>query len=232
MKKKLEITIPTTLMDITVSQYQRFLKETEHITNESIVEQKIVTILCGITLQQLRELNSNQVEDIMNKMSPLVESFSSSPEFVHRFWLNGVEYGFIPNLEEDISYGENKDITKAMSEGVEGIHKAMAILYRPIKKFLGFNSPFKSTYKIDEYKVPVKHEDALKEMPVAIALGAQVFFWALIKELLMHIPKYLEKEMGEEKYNLMMKKASTSLTGEDMMKSSASLKEILQDLTK
>ena len=226
MVKKLEITIPTTLMDVTVSQYQRFLKETKDVTDESIVEEKVLTIFCGITLQQLRALKANQVEDIMSKIVPLINSFSSSPSFIHRFTLNGVEYGFIPNLEEDISYGENKDITTAMSEGIDSIHKAMAILYRPIVMTSN------NTYKIEGYKVPLAHESALKEMPVGIALGAQVFFWSLIKELLMHIPSYLVKEMGEEQYNLMMKKVSTNLIGEDMTKSSASLKEILEGLTK
>lgn len=226
MVKKLKITIPTTLMDVSVSQYQRFLKETEGVNDESIIQEKVLTIFCGITLQELRELKSNQVEDIMSKIKPLVNSFSSTPVFIHRFTLNGVEYGFIPNLEEDISYGENKDITTAMSEGIEGIHKAMAILYRPIV------STSNDTYKIEGYKVPLAHEEALKEMPVGIALGAQVFFWTLIKELLMHIPSYLLKEMGEEKYQQMMKKVSTNLIGEDMMKSSASLKEILEGLTK
>lgn len=226
MVSKLEIKIPTTLMDVSVSQYQRFLKETKDVTDESIVEQKVLTIFCGITIQQLRALKSNQVEDIMSKITPLVESFSETPAFIHRFTLNGVEYGFIPNIEEDISYGENKDLTTTLSDGIDSIHKAMAILYRPIVMTSN------DTYKIEEYKVPLAHEDALKEMPVGIALGAQVFFWTLIKELLMHIPSYLVKEMGEEQYNLMMKKVSTNLIGEDMTKSSASLKEILEDLTK
>jgi hypothetical protein len=113
-----------------------------------------------------------------------------------------------------------------MSQGVEGIHRAMAILYRPIV------STSNDTYKIEGYKVPLAHEDALKEMPVGVALGAQVFFWTLIKELLMHIPNYLVKEMGEEAYKQMMKKVSISQIGGDTMKSSASLKEILEGLTK
>ena len=69
-------------------------------------------------------------------------------------------------------------------------------------------------------------------MPLSVVLGAQVFFWNLTRELLMHIPSYLVKAMGEEEYSLMMKKVSTNQIGEAMTKSSASLKEILEDLTK
>ena len=68
MVKKLEITIPTTLMDVSVSQYQRFLKETKDVTDESIIQEKVLTIFCGITLQQLRALKANQVEDIMSRV--------------------------------------------------------------------------------------------------------------------------------------------------------------------
>lgn len=226
MVDKLEITIPNTLMDVTIGQYQRFLKETEGVTDEGVLEQKVITIFCGITLNHLRLLKSNQVQDILSRLNPLIESFGASHPFVHRFNVGGVDYGFIPNLEEDITYGENKDITSRMSEGVDSFHKAMAILYRPIIRTSN------DTYAIEEYKVPVRHEEALKEMPLAIMLGAQVFFYNLIKELLMHIPSYLVKEMGEEQYKEMMKKVSISPIGEDMTKSSALLKEILEGLMK
>ena len=226
MVEKLEIKIPSTLMDVTIGQYQRFIKETEGITDEAIIESKVITIFCGITMQQLRLLKSNQVQDILTRLNPLIDSFDTPQPFTHRFSVDGVEYGFITNLEQDITYGENKDITSRMSEGADSFHKAMAILYRPIIRTSN------DTYAIDEYKVPVKHEDALKEMPLAIMLGAQVFFWNLTKELLMHIPNYLVKEMGEEKYKEMMKKVSINPIGGAMTKSSASLKETLEDLMK
>jgi len=226
MVEKLNITIPTSLMEVTIGQYQRFLKETENITDEAILEQKVITIFCGITINQLRLLKSNQVQDILSRLMPLVDSFGTPQPFTHRFNVGGIEYGFIPNLEQDITYGENKDITSRMSEGIDGMHKAMAILYRPIIRTSN------DTYEIEKYQVPVKHEDALKEMPLSVVLGAQVFFWNLTRELLMHIPSYLVKAMGEEEYSLMMKKVSTNQIGEAMTKSSASLKEILEDLTK
>ena len=226
MVEKLNITIPTSLMEVTIGQYQRFIKETEDITDEAILEQKVITIFCGITLEQLRLLKSSQVQDIASRLAPLVESFSVPQPFTHRFSVGGVDYGFIVNMEQRLTYGENKDITTNMSDGVGSLHKTMAILYRPIIR------TFNDTYEIEEYKTPVEHEDALKEMPLSIALGASVFFYNIINELLMHIPSYLKKEMGEKQYNLMMKKASINTIGDPMMKSFALLKETLEGLMK
>ena len=223
---KIEVNIPESLDDITVGQYQQFVRETEGMTSESVLQDKIITIFCGITLPQLRELKINQVKDIGNRLEPIIAQFSDEHKFVNRFTLDGVEFGFIPNLETDISYGENKDVSSYLGEGVKGSHKAMAVLYRPIV------STFNDTYSISEYKVPNAHEDALKGMPVSVMLGANVFFWNLIRELLEHIPSYLKKEMGEESYDQMIAKASTNTIGVDMMKYSALLKETLPSLMK
>jgi hypothetical protein len=218
--KELEVRIPQSLDEITVGQYQQFIEETNGMTDESLLQDKVITIFCGLTLPQLRSLMVGQVNDIISRLEPLINQFGDEQKFVQRFTVNNVEYGFIPNLETNISYGENKDASKYFSEGVASVHKAMAILYRPIL------NTFNHTYNISEYQVPNPHEDALKEMPVSVMLGANVFFWNLIKELLTHIPSYLKEEMGEEQYSQMMKKASTNIIGEDMMKYSALLKEI------
>ena len=230
MSKELKIQIPNTLADITLGTYQRFMRETKGITSEDVMRDKTLTVFGGISLPELRQLKQWQVDDMTNRLFPLIAEFSKDQEFTQRFTLgegeNKVEYGFIPNLDQDISYGENKDITTHCSDGIASMHKSMAVLYRPITRTL------RDTYAISKYVIPNLHEDALKEMPLSIALGANVFFWTLIKELLMHIPSYLKEAMSQEEYKKMMQSLPINKTGEDMMKSSALLKETLGGLMK
>ena len=54
---------------------------------------------------------------------------TKNTKFIPTFNLNGVSYGFIPNLDE-ITYGENKDVTSYINEW-GNMHKAMAVLFRP-----------------------------------------------------------------------------------------------------
>ena len=177
------------------------------------LQDTIISILCNITIQDLRGLTLKEIQVITLAVVSIVSKFNDDEmQFYNRFTLDGVEYGFIPNLNE-ISYGENKDIVSYMAEGVESYHKSMAVLYRPIVRTSN------DTYTISEYKVPNAHESLLKEMPVSVMLGANVFFWNLTKELLQHIPNSLGKELGMEELQQMMKKESTNTTGEPTMKS-------------
>lgn len=225
MNKELKITIPDKLGDITLEQYKMFAKMAEGIGDEDKLTEIIVTIFCNITPQQLRLLRDTQVQDIISRLQPLLEQFGSNVPLINRFTLDGVEYGFIPNIN-NISYGENKDITSFMSEGIDGMHKAMGVLFRPIIK------TYNDTYLIEEYDGSEKYSEVMKGMPLSVMLGAQVFFWTLIKELLAHIPSYLESQMEKEDYQLLMQKVSTNITGDPMMKSFASLKETLEGLMK
>lgn len=219
--------IPESLHEITIGQYQKYMAAIEGLeTNEAAMMERAIVIFCNISLKDLRSLTRKEVDIITIGMSKALKAFGDDQELVRRFTLDGVEYGFIPNLDTDISYGENKDIVEHIRDGVRSSHKAMAILYRPILK------SSKNTYKIEEYKLPVVHEESFRNAPVSILLGAQVFFWTLTKELLMHIPSYLKEQMGEEVFKEMTKKASINPIGGDMMKYSALLKETLEDLTK
>jgi hypothetical protein len=66
----------------------------------------------------------------------------------------------------------------------------MAILYRPVTFKKG------DKYLIEEYD-GIKNAEAMKRMPLDIAMGAMVFFWKLNNELLEIILNYLEKEMDQ-----------------------------------
>jgi hypothetical protein len=72
------------------------------------------------------------------------------------------------------------------------MHKAMAVLFRPIKQKQG------SKYLIEEYEGSHKYSERMKNMPLDVVLGAMVFFWNLTSALLNCIPNYLDKEIKAE----------------------------------
>lgn len=212
MSKRLEIIVPKTLDEITVGQYQNYVALSEGIKEEGKLGEIAIMCFCNVSLEHLRLLSSYQVSDISSRLFAVISEFTKDQPLIKRFTLKGVEYGFIPNLD-NITYGENKDITSHLKEGEGSVHKAMAVLYRPTKKSAT------STYSIEKYKVPVDHQKYMKDMPLHVMIGARVFFWNLIKELLDHTPSYLKKEMEKMGYKELIQKASTKQTGGGMMNS-------------
>ena len=205
---KVELIIPSNLSEITLGQYQEFkLKEEPEIED-------LLSCFLNLSSKQINHIKATDIDYLVNHLNGL---FDKDHQHVDRFVLNGVTYGFIPNLD-DITYGENKDVTTYINDW-QDIHKAMAVLYRPIKHTLG------TKYTIEEYTA---EEDAelMRSMPLSAVLGSMVFFYNLTNELLKAIPNYLEKQVEQTK-------GQTSVeNGEALAKSIHLLRETLQDLTK
>ena len=106
---------------------------------------------------------------------------AEKPDLQRRFTMtdpNGktVEFGFMPNMDE-MSLGEYIDLEKYISSW-EDMHKALAVMYRPIV------AGKKEFYEIEKYKGSDKYADIMEDAPITVALGAMVFFYHLGKELL------------------------------------------------
>jgi len=68
------------------------------------------------------------------------------------------------------------------------MHKAMAVLYRPIVR------KSKGWYEIEPYEGSDKYASELQDAPAGIAVGALLFFWTIANELLNATLKRLQKE--------------------------------------
>jgi hypothetical protein len=101
-----------------------------------------------------------------------------------------VEFGFIPKLDS-ISLGEFVDLDTYISDWTD-MHKAMAVLYRPV------TLENKGMYLIEDYESSDKYSEVMKDMPIDIALGAVVFFYRLGKELSVYLMGYLQREAQKE----------------------------------
>lgn len=178
---KLTLNIPESLEEITLGQYQEWLKVAESKEDESFLQQKMIEIFCNITLKQVLMIKLSDINEITSGLNKM---FEAKNKLITTFKLNEYEFGFIPKLDE-MSFGEYIDLDTYLGDWAN-IHKAMNVLFRPItfKK--------KNQYLIEEYKGSGKYD--LKQMPLDVALGALVFFWNLKSELQQHILNYLENQ--------------------------------------
>lgn len=208
---QLEVSIPSTLKEVQLKDYQDFLL-IENPSNDDLLK-----CILNINTKELGKIKDKDVDYLINHINKL---FDQEHKFIPTFNLNGVSYGFIPNLDE-ITYGENKDVTSYINEW-GNMHKAMAVLFRPLKQKQGHK------YLIEEYEGSHKYSEVMKQMPLSVVLGAMVFFYNLTNELLNYIPSYLEKEVVKEQ---MIGQISQE-NGEAIQNYIHLLKETLQDLKK
>jgi len=216
---KLEITIPTKLSEIKLSQYQAFLKIAKDNEDSEFLHQKMVQIFCGIDLKDIALIKYKDVNEITASINDM---FASSNQLIPKFKLGGTEFGFIPNLE-DMTFGEYTDLDTYITDW-DMMHRAMAVLYRPIKKN-GLNG----TYEIEDYNGTVTYGDVMKYAPLDVVLGATVFFYNLGNALLNATIVYLEKD--PEVQNI-LQQGNLGKDGDITVRTMLLLKETLQDLTK
>jgi hypothetical protein len=219
---KLEINVPTTLSEIPLKSYQEFLKVQEGSNDEEFIAQKMVQIFCGIELKDIVKMKLTSLNELITHFTKL---FSEKPKFQPTFKIGTQEFGFITNLEE-ITFGEYVDLENNLLKW-EDYHKAMAVMYRPIKM------KFKDKYEIVDYTPMEEMHELMKFTPVDIAISSSVFFWNLGSELLAATLTYLERQIKTNK------KTQTSLANKLNLENSGvginqfmhSLRETLQDLT-
>ena len=215
---KLEISIPTKLKEIKLSQYQAFLKIAKDNDDEEFMNQKMVQTFCNIDLKDVAEIRFKDVLEITNSLGKMFDV--QSHRFINRFKLGGVEFGFIPDLE-DMSFGEYTDLDSYIGDW-ENMHKAMAVLYRPIT-----NTGLHDTYEIEKYNGSITYSDVMKHAPLDVVFGANVFFYNLGNDLLKSTLTYLE---NNKEMQTILQQHNLGQDGVGIHQSMLLLMETLQDL--
>ena len=215
---KLEISIPTELKEIKLAQYQAFLKIAKDNEDEEFLNQKMVQTFCGIDLKDVAEIRFKDVLEITESLGKMFNV--QSHKFINRFKLGGVEFGFIPELE-DMSFGEYTDLDTYIGDW-DNMHKAMAVLYRPITK-KGLNN----TYEIEKYNGSITYSDVMKHAPLDIVFGANVFFYNLGNELLKSTMNYLE---NNKEIQTILQQHNLENDGDGILQSMLLVKETLSTL--
>ena len=191
-KVKLEFTPPTSLSDITLEQYQKYLKivetnkEDENATD--FLNLKSLEIFCGLELKEAYKIPISTFNFALEHIKACFSEETPLQKYFSFIDTEGVkqEMGFMPKLE-DMSYGEYVDLDKYFSDWQE-MHKAMAVLFRPIE------TRYKESYLLREYNGTDMYGEAMKRMPMDIVFGAVVFFYRLGMKLSENMIPYLEKK--------------------------------------
>lgn len=161
--KKVNIKLPESHNDLTVDQWQQLVKlEAIPDVNPDFYMRRMTKIVYGIDGNDFDRIHKKDF-DVMRDTVTMV--MNQKPPFQNKFELDGVTYGFIPDLD-DITFGEFMDLDNYSDP--EDYHKLMSILFRPITH--GHN---KKRYSVEPYSG--SHE-SFKGMPLGVCLGAVNFF--------------------------------------------------------
>jgi len=208
-----EILVPDTLSEITLEQYQKFLKIQKDNDDETFLAVKMIEIFCGIRGDTIMKMKASSIRDIT---AILTEMFNQKPPLVKEFTMKGKEYGFIPKLE-DMSFGEYVDLDTYMGD-IENIHKAMAVLYRPITQ------KYNDKYLIEEYEG--EDEETMKDMPMDAVLSSIIFFYNLGMDLSRAMLNSLQDQENKD----LVQQLTLEKNGDGINHFSDSLREILDGL--
>ena len=179
---RIKLNVPEDLSEITLAQYQRWIKIAEKQEEvNTFYQQKMIEIFCNANLQDIMQMRLKDIQEITTHLDSL---FNNTPEFQPLFKLEDEEFGFIPKLDE-MTFGEYIDLDNYLADWQQ-MDSAMAVLFRPV------TYKRKGKYLIEDYVSSEKYD--LSEMPLNVVLGSLVFFCNLKNELLKHIMNYLKTQ--------------------------------------
>lgn len=208
-----KINLPENLFEITLGDYQKFNAIEEKSQDPHFLATKMIEIFCKVDSRLVLQMKATDVNEIIEHLNGI---FEEQHQLVKKFVMNGTEYGFIPDLN-DLEFAAYVDIDTYIND-IESLHVAMNALYRPIKDKYG------ERYNVEKYSS--ENPDKFKDMPLAIATSAMVFFYNLGMELSQVILTSLE---SKEQENL-VQYLNSQANGGGINQSINSLKEILETL--
>ena len=176
---------PETLNEISLKQYQVFLKDSENLKGH-FLNQRMVSLFCGLSLSETLMIKKSSIDEVVGGINEL---FEGDQPLQQRFKIGSQEFGFIPSLE-DMTFGEFVDLDSTIGDW-DRMHEAMAIMFRPI------TSEVKDKYDIEPYEGLDKYKDVMRFAPLGAVFGATLFFWNLSKELLRVTQASLMEELKE-----------------------------------
>ena len=212
---KIDIKIPETLNEIHLKQYQKFDKLIKDNEASEFVNQKTIEIFCNIDLKDVARIRLADTEELLAHLNNLL---NVKPKLIRTFKLGNYEFGFIPKLE-DMTSGVYIDLENYLSD-TQTFHKAMAVLFRPIK------TKVKDLYTIEDYETSDKYAEFLQYMPLDVVLGCLVFFSTLTNDCVNGLMDFIHSEVEQSE----TAKKLLEKNGVGISQSTEQLKETFYDL--
>ena len=154
--------VPQNLSEITIEKY---IKAINIIENEDVdlgIMLRLLNLFTGKSIEQLMEYPLSELD---KNYQHIAKVLNEKPTFENTFFLDGKEYGFIPNLEQ-MKSGEYIDLTNNLGKDIIA---SMAVMYRPITR------KYRDVYDIEKYD-GTDNKEIFKNASISVYLGAQVFF--------------------------------------------------------
>ena len=187
----MNIQVPTKLNDITLEQYQAFSLINNDEQDQEFKLHKTISIFTDTDMATVSKFPVKDAEEIAEDILSVLQIEGT---FERHFELNGIKYGFLPQLE-NISLGEYIDLEDGLKD-VKSFHKAAAVMFRPVVKNYG------DLYTIQDYEAGLDSMEIMKQAPLGAITGAVVFFWDIVNVLQKVSQPYLKKSMKENKDTL------------------------------
>lgn len=182
---------------LTINQFMKIQLIIETYSfDENKMNSEIIKLFTGSL-----DVSKKKGDEIIRDVTELI---TYEPDLINRFEFNGIEYGFIPNLD-DISTAEFIDLEEYLRDRKQ-LNRIAAILYRPIikekniiKRFINKFYFKNELYNVEKYNGTKKAADVMNEVDYKVVLGAMVFFYSLGKDLLVVTNTYTERVMRKAK---------------------------------
>ena len=211
---KIDITLPTSLNEIPLTRYQKFIEMKDKSNDQEFIAQKMIQIFCGIELKDVMHIKMKDLNELIVHFTKL---FKQRPKLIREFSIDKYKFGFIPNIE-NISFGEYIDLESHL-QNWNTYHKAMAVMYRPIK------DQYKDKYSIVDYEPNEDMQELMKYAPLDVAISASFFFQNLGIELLNATLHYLKKEAKKMTASANIQKEVSSVKSGDGIQASINVLE-------
>jgi len=176
MKKTIEIKIPTDWTDVSIERYVKYNQAMKELEDDRQIIIKTISILCNISENIVEVMKLKDLKKIQVNLQKLIGK-PVNKDIINKIDINGVKYGFHPNLDE-LTMGEFVDVETYAKEN--DIAKMMSVLYRPIIKEEG------NRYNIEPYDIDRHSDNAnhFQKLSINVGNAIAVFFWTLGKEQL------------------------------------------------
>ena len=102
----MKVNVPTHINDITLLQFQKYSKINTEDQDEEFLIHKTIEIFCDVDIRVVSQFPIKDAKEIVEDIHTVLDQ---TVKFTDRFTIEGVEYGFIPDLSA-MSLGEYIDL--------------------------------------------------------------------------------------------------------------------------
>ncbi len=204
-----EYYVPNRWSEISLRRYMSFITTYNEEASEAEKELHLISTILGVHIDTIGKAKKSVIDKVVLELTELINN-PASEDLVLEFEIDGVEYGFNPNLSE-LKLKEFVDLDNKLGNGWQDMHKVMSILYRPIVKRR------KDKYEIEEYDFRTAAKRAnifIDELSVDVVNAAASFFLTIAVDYIKITQAYLKMNRRQKRQVIkQMKRRLTSVTG-------------------